>query len=130
MHEDARIGVPKTKFAHFCPGQTFIPATVLLRPNRMKSPKLIFLTNPPNRHKSRVNYWRCRRKTGVTRDRRFGRKSTVLRGLHAPEALRRARTVRQPASALRIELGARALVEWHCGDLAEQESREKLRFSS
>ena len=33
--------------------------TVLLRPNRMKSPKLIFPTNPPNRHKSRENYWRC-----------------------------------------------------------------------
>ena len=44
----------------------------------MKSFKLIFLTNPPNRHKSTEDYWCCQRKTGVTHDRRFGRKSTVL----------------------------------------------------
>ena len=53
--------------------------TVLLRPNRMKSPKLNFPTNLPNRHESRENYWRCQRKTGVTRDRHFGCKSTVSR---------------------------------------------------
>ena len=31
---------------------------LLLRPDRMKVLFLIFPTNPPNRHKSRNNYWR------------------------------------------------------------------------
>ena len=33
MHEDARIRVPKTKFAHFCPGQTFIGVSKAMATN-------------------------------------------------------------------------------------------------
>ena len=52
-------------------------ATVPIRPTLHARDHFKFPIIPQNRHKSRKNYWRGQKKSGVTRDRRVGRIGTV-----------------------------------------------------
>ncbi|GJE96919.1 hypothetical protein PsYK624_131270 [Phanerochaete sordida] len=54
-----------------------LSSTVQLRPNRTSARFFLYPTTLQNPHKSRKNYWRGQRKTGMTGDIRFGRNCTV-----------------------------------------------------
>ena len=54
-----------------------VDITVPIRPTLHARDHFNFPIIPKNRHKSRKNYWRGQKKSGVTRDRRVGRIDTV-----------------------------------------------------
>ena len=61
--------------------------TVPIRPTLHARDHFNFPIIPKNRHKSRKNYWRGQKKSGVTRDRRVGRIGTVLHRINQMKRL-------------------------------------------